>query len=250
MQHIPTAWRNALGPEIPAMADACFLNAYRVDASQHTVYPPEELVYRALELTPPDKVKVLIIGQDPYTKQGQANGMAFSVPNGTKLPPSLRNIFAELQADLGITRTDSDLSDWAEQGVLLLNSGLTVREKSPGSHQHIGWSFVTRAIVSHCLAQESPLAIILWGKHAEEMAASCPDAAFHRLMPNMETCPASIHAQPVWTGITTHDNGATHEFLFSPHPSPLSSYRGFFGSKPFSWANRCLEKGGAEPIRW
>ena len=176
--------------------------AERVDAAYaaSTVYPPREELFAAFRMTPPEAVRVVILGQDPYHEPGQANGLAFSVKPGVKLPPSLRNILTELQADCGVTPTESgDLTAWARQGVFLLNSSLSVEAVA---------------------ALPQPLAFVLWGGHAQKKAALAADSPYPRLV------------------------------LQAPHPSPLSAYRGFFGSRPFSKINAFLEASGSRAIDW
>lgn len=186
-----------------------------------TVYPPAEQVFAALQHTPPERVKAVILGQDPYHGPGQANGLAFSVNPGVQLPPSLRNIFAELESDIGCVppANNGDLTAWAKQGVLLLNTSLTVEEGKAGSHSKIGWQNFTKGIISACAQMPQPIVFILWGAHAQEL------------------------------GNAVGEN-PTKKKLMSPHPSPLSAYRGFFGSKPFSKTNLLLMEMGAEPIDW
>ncbi len=186
------------------------------------VYPPPGFRYRALELTPPGKVKAVILGQDPYHGAGQAMGLSFSVPEGVKLPPSLRNIFAELQTDLGIAPLQSgDLTSWAHRGVLLLNTALTVEAGKAGSHSGRGWERLTNACLAAIAERGDPAAFVLWGSHAQAVARTVP-------------------------GI----DSARHLVIASPHPSPLSAYRGFFGSRPFSRVNAFLGAQGHAPIDW
>lgn len=192
-----------------------FLEAER---ARYEVYPPADRIFAALDATPPERVRVVILGQDPYHGPGQAHGLAFSVPAGVEAPPSLKNIFRELEDDLGVRRERTDLSDWAEQGVLLLNCTLTVRAGAAASHAGHGWEEITDRVVSHLAEGERPLAWVLWGRHAQEKAA-CVDSGKHHVM-------------------------------HLPHPSPLSAHRGFFGSRPFSRVNDWLEWRGEEPIRW
>ncbi|MBR6229316.1 MAG: uracil-DNA glycosylase [Eubacterium sp.] len=183
------------------------------------VYPPQEEMFTALNLTPPDRVKVVILGQDPYHEPGQAHGLCFSVKPGVTIPPSLVNIYQELHDDLGCTIPNHGyLTKWAEQGVLLLNTVLTVRAHQAMSHRGKGWEHFTDAIIDAVNREDRPIVFILWGKPAGEKAA--------RL-----------------------DN-PKHLILKSPHPSPLSAYRGFFGSKPFSKTNDFLQKNGVTPIDW
>ncbi len=192
-----------------------------VNRERHSgeVYPPESCVFRALALTPPERVKVLIVGQDPYHEPGQAHGLAFSVPDGVKLPPSLRNIYRELAADTGITPPVSgDLSCWAEQGVLLLNSILTVRAGAAGSHRNKGWETLTDAVLQTVNANAKPSVFILWGNFA-------------------------ISKQ-------NYIDTSRHRVITSPHPSPLSAFGGFFGSRPFSRCNEYLLQLGRTPVNW
>ncbi len=185
-----------------------------------SVYPPEGSLFRALELTPPERVRAVILGQDPYHGPGQAMGLAFSVPAGVPLPPSLRNIFRELTSDTGAPMPRSgDLTPWAERGVLLLNPVLTVEGGKANSHAGWGWQTVTDAILAALSALPQPIACVLWGAHAQKKAPLLQSAA-PRLL------------------------------LKAPHPSPLSSYRGFFGSRPFSQINAFLSAHGEPPIDW
>ena len=184
------------------------------------IYPPAGQEYRALELCPPEAVRVVILGQDPYHEPGQAMGLAFSVPEGTKLPPSLRNIYTELEADLGQkSQTCGDLTAWAEQGILLLNTVLTVEKGKANSHSTWGWQVFTDAVIEATNRLPQPIAFVLWGAQAQKKAAL-------------------IHTD------------APRLLLQSPHPSPLSSYRGFFGSRPFSKINQFLQSHNQAPILW
>ncbi len=183
------------------------------------VFPEEKNVFRALELTPFESVKVVILGQDPYHGFGQAHGLSFSVQKGTPLPPSLRNIYKELQEDLGgELPTEGDLSHWAKQGVLLLNTVLTVEEGNANSHKGKGWETLTNRLIESLNELNHPVIFILWGKPAQDK---------EKLITN-----------------------PSHVILKAPHPSPLSAYRGFFGSKPFSKVNEILIQQGQTPIRW
>ena len=185
----------------------------------HRVFPDMYDIYSAFRLTPYGKTRVVIIGQDPYHEIGQAHGLAFSVQRGTPLPPSLQNIYKELYADSGIPPAQSgDLSAWARQGVLLLNATLTVREGEANSHSGIGWQRFTDAVISLLDKAPQPIVFLLWGNFAKQKAAAVK----------------SPH----------------HLILTSPHPSPLSASRGFFGSRPFSRINRFLEQNGEAPIDW
>ena len=189
-------------------------------ASDRPVYPPREKLLEALRLTPPEQVKCVILGQDPYHEPGQAHGLSFSVPEGTPFPPSLRNIYKELAADLGTEPpAGSDLTPWAEQGVLLLNTTLTVYGGEAGSHRSFGWQHFTDAVISAAAALPQSIVFILWGADAGKKAA---------LIGSEER----------------------HLILRSAHPSPLSAYRGFFGSRPFSRCNEFLLSRGETPIEW
>lgn len=184
-----------------------------------TVYPPAGKIFSAFDQTPFGDVKVVIIGQDPYHGHGQANGLAFSVNPGVPIPPSLRNIFMEVVSDTGAGfPADGDLSRWARQGVLLLNSALTVKAGQPRSHYGIGWERLTEAAVRKLAESKDGLVFILWGADAIRRGAFI--------------------------------DRSRHLVLESPHPSPLSAHRGFFGSKPFSKANEYLSSKGKTPIEW
>lgn len=191
-------------------------------AQNKIVYPPEPLVFNAFLHTPFDKVKVVIIGQDPYHGPGQAHGLCFSVPCGIPLPPSLKNIFLEIEQDLKIPPAkEGCLSSWAKQGVLLLNSTLTVRSGEAKSHYGRGWERFTDAVVAQLIKREDPIVFVLWGKSAHEK--------LEHIMQNQKT---------------------PHAVLTAAHPSPLSAYNGFFGCRHFSKVNALLEKWGKTPIDW
>ncbi|MEI2698230.1 MAG: uracil-DNA glycosylase [Microthrixaceae bacterium] len=192
-----------------------------VDAERgrHAVYPPADEVFAALHLTPLDRVKVVILGQDPYHGPGQAHGLCFSVRRGTALPPSLRNIFIELHHDLGLPPAPhGDLTPWAKQGVLLLNTTLTVRAGQAGSHHGKGWEIFTDQVIRAVNARPETVVFVLWGNQARRK-------------------------------IELVDR-TRHVVIESPHPSPLSARRGFFGSKPFSRASEALVAAGREPVDW
>ena len=183
------------------------------------VFPEEKNVFNALELTPFESVKVVILGQDPYHGFGQAHGLSFSVQKGIPLPPSLKNIYKELQEDIGgELPTEGDLSHWAKQGVLLLNTVLTVEEGNANSHKGMGWERLTNRLIESLNGLKHPVIFILWGNPAQDKEK-----------------------------LITNPN---HVILKAPHPSPLSAYRGFFGSKPFSKVNEILIQQGQTPIRW
>ena len=220
---IPDSWKAVL-EEALASGEARRLGGWlrAEEEAGKTVYPPRGSRLRALELTPRDQVKVVILGQDPYHGPGQAMGLSFSVPQGVKVPPSLANIYKELESDLGIARpAHGDLTRWAEQGVLLLNNTLTVEAGQAGSHAGRGWDVVTDAVVHAVAESGQPAAFILWGSHAQKKAGRVPALRDGR-----------------------------HLVLSSPHPSPLSAHRGFFGSQPFSKANAFLEAQGRSAIDW
>ena len=190
------------------------------ERQQYTCYPPGGKIFNAFDTTPFDKVKVVILGQDPYHEPGQAMGLCFSVPQGVQVPPSLVNIIKEINDDLGtqIPTTCGDLSGWAEQGVLLLNATLTVRAHQAGSHQRHGWETFTDAAIQALSQQRSDLVFLLWGSYA---------IAKKSLIDTTKHC-----------------------VLTAPHPSPLSAYRGFFGCRHFSQANNYLAAHGQQPIDW
>ena len=218
---IPESWDEALGPALPGLNG---LEAFLADEerSGKTIYPPSHAWLRAFELTPLEAVKVVIIGQDPYHKAGQAHGLAFSVPNGIKVPPSLANIHKELASDLGCAIPDhGNLEHWARQGVLLLNNALTVEDARAGSHQGKGWEALTDAAVAAVAAQPRPSVFMLWGKPAQSKMAKVADLAADR-----------------------------HLVLTAPHPRPLSAHRGFLGCRHFSRANAFLEANGRGAIDW
>lgn len=216
---LPEGWQAALADELaqPYIGElAAFVAAER---AAHTVYPPEGEEFTALALTPLDAVRAVILGQDPYHGPGQAHGLAFSVRKGVPPPPSLVNIFKELRSDLGIMPPGHGyLADWARQGVLLLNTVLTVRAGEANSHKGHGWERLTDAIIRTVSKREQPAVFILWGLPAQKKAALV--------------------------------DAERHVVLRSAHPSPLSARNGFFGSRPFSQANVALEERALPPIDW
>ncbi len=223
-ESIPESWAPVLEPVL-ATPEARKLGGWlraEEDAGKR-IYPPRGCRLKALELTPLESVKVVILGQDPYHGPGQAHGLCFSVPEGVKAPPSLLNIFKEMESDLGLARPDhGNLESWARQGVLLLNNTLTVEEARAGSHAGKGWDAITDACVAAVAQRDWPCVFILWGSHAQGKAARVPALT---------------------------DDGP-HLLIKSPHPSPLSAHRGFFGSQPFSKANAFLEEHGRGAIDW
>ena len=216
---VPAGWRDVLAEEFeqPYMHDlAAFVAEER---RSYTIYPPKTEVFSALALTPYDDVRVVILGQDPYHGPNQAHGLAFSVRKGVRPPPSLVNIFAELETDLGIAPAPHGyLAEWAEQGVLLLNTALTVRAGVANSHKGHGWEQLTDRIIELVSAREQPVVFVLWGSPAQ------------RKMALIDT--------------------RRHTIIRSVHPSPLSAANGFFGSRPFSKVNAALERYGEPPIDW
>ncbi|ERJ12483.1 uracil-DNA glycosylase [Haloplasma contractile] len=190
-------------------------NEYRL----HTIYPLQEHIYKAFELCSFNDTKVVILGQDPYHQPNQANGLSFSVSKEVDIPKSLKNIYKELENDLNIkTPTHGDLNCWAKQGVLLLNTFLTVKQNLPGSHREIGWELFTNQVISELNKKSDPIVFVLWGKQAQKKNV-----------------------------LVTNKN---HLSIHSPHPSPLSAYRGFFNSKPFTTVNNFLIKHNQDPIDW
>ena len=196
-----------------------FMNKIKQLYDKKVVYPEQDNIFRALKLTPYSNVKVVIVGQDPYHGEREANGLSFSVSPGIKLPPSLKNIYKELYDDLKIDRKDNgDLTDWAEEGVLLLNSVLTVEKDKPASHRNFGWELLTDYIIKSLNEKNEPVVFILWGNFAKNKA---------KYITNQH-----------------------HLIITSPHPSPFSARYGFFGSKPFSKANNFLISNDISPIKW
>jgi uracil-DNA glycosylase len=216
---IETSWKEKLVPEFEKPYFPALVHFVKSEYASQTVYPKGNKIFNAFEKTPFDKVKAVILGQDPYHEPGQAHGLCFSVNDGIPLPPSLQNIYKELEDDLGLVSPASgNLERWAEQGVLLLNATLTVRAHQAASHQNKGWEEFTDAVI-HKIAQEKEhLVFILWGSYAQKKAAFV--------------------------------DSFRHLVLKSAHPSPLAAYRGFFGSKPFSKTNEYLIKTSQAPIQW
>ena len=216
---LPESWKAKLAPEFdePYMAE---LRAFLVEEMQRgaAVFPEPSLWFNALNTTSLDQVKVVILGQDPYPTPGHAHGLCFSVQSGVALPKSLRNIYKELEDDVGIKNRGGCLQAWAEQGVLLLNSVLTVRRGEPASHQGKGWERFTDRVIDVLNTEQNGLVFLLWGAQARKKGAQV--------------------------------DTSRHTVLEAPHPSPLSAHRGFFGSKPFSTINAKLEQQGKPPIDW
>ena len=219
MAMLSDEWQQALEEEFRKPYYKTLFEFVKEEYSKTAVYPPAEDIFNAMHLTPLSKVKVLILGQDPYHGDRQAHGLSFSVMPKTDIPPSLQNIYQELHDDLGCTIPNNGyLKKWAEQGVLLLNTVLTVRAHQPNSHQGHGWEHFTDAIIQAVNAQDRPIVYMLWGKPAQ---SNIP------MLKNPK-----------------------HLILKAPHPSPLSAYRGFFGCKHFSQANAFLAENGQEVVDW
>ena len=215
---LPPSWQARLWAELEKPYFARLRDFVDQERRRATVYPPEDEVFTALELTPYEQVRVMILGQDPYHGPGQAHGLAFSVRPGVTPPPSLRNLLRELRDDAGCPVPDNgDLVPWARQGVLLLNAVLTVREGEPNSHKGKGWEKFTDAAIRAVAERPDPVVFVLWGGYAGKKEALI---------------------------------GKPHYVHRSAHPSPLSAKRGFFGSKPFTTINRELKRTGKPPVEW
>lgn len=190
-----------------------------IDRQTKKVFPPKDQIFTAFKLCPLEDIKVVIVGQDPYHEYGQAHGLAFSVQNGVKMPPSLQNIYKEISNEFGYKMsTNGDLSNWAKQGVFLLNSSLTVNEGRAGSHKEYGWQIFTKKVIQHINQNCNGIVFLLWGRHAIEVGKDI--------------------------------DKSKNYVLTSAHPSPLSAYNGFFGNNHFIKANQILEGLGKEPIDW
>lgn len=218
---LPPAWQALLKDELQKPYWCSLEQRLGAAYESGAVYPPAQQLFAAFERTPPTCVRAVILGQDPYHEPGQANGLAFSVSRGVKLPPSLQNIYKELEADLGVPAAKSgDLTSWAQQGVFLLNTVLSVRAHAANSHKDFGWQSFTDAVIAALAELPQPVAFVLWGAQAQKRAALVEKSPYPRLV------------------------------LQSPHPSPLSAYRGFFGSRPFSQINAFLVSYGFSPVDW
>lgn len=219
MAAITGAWEAALANEFRQPYYRELYNTVRKEYQTRTVYPPASDLFSAFHLTPLEQVKVVILGQDPYHEPGQAHGLCFSVKPGIEIPPSLQNIYQEIHDDLGLPIPQTGyLVKWAEQGVLLLNTVLTVRAHAAFSHADIGWQNFTDRVISIVNEQDRPIVFMLWGRPAQKKKALL--------------------------------NNPKHLILEAPHPSPLSAYRGFFGCRHFSKANDFLQTHGVTPIDW
>jgi uracil-DNA glycosylase len=213
------SWKLLLSDEFEKPYFSGLVEFVKKEYKSCEVFPPPRFIFNALDSVPVDKVRVVILGQDPYHGPGQAHGLSFSVPPGIPLPPSLSNIYKEIKSDLGKNApSDGDLSRWANQGILLLNATLTVRAHQAGSHQNRGWELFTDAVIHRLSETKDHLVFILWGNYAQKKGA---------------------FIDPV-----------KHGLIKSAHPSPLSAHNGFFGSKPFSQTNNYLVAHGQPPIDW
>jgi uracil-DNA glycosylase len=217
---IEESWKKVLKKEFSGKYFEDLVDFVKSEYKKSTVYPPAKFIFNAFELTPFDKVKVVILGQDPYHGENQANGLAFSVNEGVVVPPSLVNIYKEITSDLGqkTINKNGNLENWAKQGVLMLNATLTVQAGAAGSHQNKGWEKFTDAVVKILSEQKENLVFILWGNYAQKKGSVIDESK--------------------------------HLVIKSAHPSPLSAYNGFFGSKPFSQTNTYLIFKEKEPINW
>lgn len=219
MENVSGTWKDLLEKEASQKYFRDLMDFLEDEYAKQTVYPEKEAIFSAFQATRFEDVKVVILGQDPYHGKGLAHGMSFSVQKGVRVPPSLKNIYKELHEDQGCEPVNHGfLMEWAEQGVLLLNTVLTVRESSPNSHKGKGWELFTDKVIRALNEREKPVIFILWGKHAEQKEA---------LITNRH-----------------------HYILKSPHPSPFSARKGFFGSRPFSKVNAILDEIGEKAINW
>jgi uracil-DNA glycosylase len=216
---IEESWKNILKEEFEAAYFESLSEFLRTEKKQYVVYPPGQEIFTAFNLTPFNRVKVVILGQDPYHGPGQAHGLSFSVPEGIAHPPSLINIFKEIRSDLGIPVPKSgNLTQWAQQGVLLINAILTVRANTPTSHRNKGWEMFTDAVIRNLSEKRKNLIFLLWGNFAQAKESLI--------------------------------DGSNHYILKAAHPSPLSASRGFFGCRHFSKTNEILERHGLRGIDW
>lgn len=216
---LKSSWKKLLKDEFTKPYFKTLSQFVHAEYKQNTVYPHAKYIFNALDSLPVEKVKVVILGQDPYHGEGQAHGLSFSVPDGIAPPPSLQNIYKEIATDIGGEKPQSgNLNNWVKQGVLLLNATLTVRAHQAGSHQNKGWEQFTDAIIHHLADIKENLVFILWGSYAQKKGAFI--------------------------------DPKKHLVIKSAHPSPLSAYNGFFGSRPFSKTNQYLEAKGQKPINW
>ena len=212
-------WKAFLKEELNSNNFQVIISALAIDRKSYAIFPANDLIFNAFKLTRPSNIKVVILGQDPYHGKGQAHGLSFSVPNGVKIPPSLRNIFKELQSDLNHSISgNGNLESWAKQGVLLMNATLTVREKKAGSHQKLGWELFTDSVIKKISDKKRGIIFLLWGAFAQKKSVLI--------------------------------DTKKHHILTTTHPSPFSAYRGFLGCKHFSKTNKILLSNNQQPINW
>jgi len=217
--YINSDWRTFLKEELDSDNFQGIISTLQAERNIYAIFPKEDELFNAFNITSLENMKVVILGQDPYHGKEQAHGLSFSVPNGVKTPPSLRNIFKELQTDLNVpVSPNGNLSHWAKQGILLLNTTLTVREKKAGSHQKLGWENFTDKIIEKISKKKEGIIFLLWGAFAQRKSILI--------------------------------NAKKHHILTAAHPSPFSAYRGFFGCKHFSKTNEILIKNNQQPIDW
>lgn len=217
--NIESSWHEVLSEEFEKPYFQDLVHFVKSEYQSHQIYPPGKEIFAAFDYSPFTATKVIIIGQDPYHGEGQANGLCFSVKDHIRIPPSLLNIYKELQQDLNIPiPSTGNLEKWAKQGVLLLNATLTVRAKSPGSHQKMGWETFTDAVIQQLSDQKQDLVFILWGAYAQKKGAVI--------------------------------DRSKHLVIESAHPSPFAAHRGFFGSRPFSQTNEYLRSKQMDPVKW
>ena len=217
--HLHSEWKAFLREELNSNNFQAIINDLAIERKSHTIFPANDVIFNAFNFTTPSNIKVVILGQDPYHGKGQAHGLSFSVPNGVKIPPSLRNIYKELQSDLNYSNSSNgNLESWAKQGVLLMNATLTVREKKAGSHQKLGWELFTDSIIKKISEKNEGVVFLLWGAFAQKKSVLI--------------------------------NTNKHHILTTTHPSPFSAYRGFLGCKHFSKTNKILLNNNQKPINW
>ncbi len=217
--HINSDWRTFLKEELNSENVQAIINSLQTERNTSAIFPKDNEIFNAFNITSLKNLKVIVLGQDPYHGKEQAHGLSFSVPNGIKIPPSLRNIFKELQTDLSIPISNNgNLRPWAKQGVLLLNATLTVRKKEAGSHQKIGWENFTDKVIEKISKEKEGVIFLLWGAFAQRKSILI--------------------------------DAKKHHILTAAHPSPFSAYRGFFGCKHFSKTNEILINNNQQPIEW
>ena len=217
--HLNSEWKAFLKEELNSNNFQAIISTLLIERKNHTIFPKNDEIFNAFNFTIPNKIKVVILGQDPYHRESQAHGLAFSVPNGVKIPPSLRNIFKELKSDLNHSiSSNGNLESWAKQGVLMLNASLTVREKVAGSHQKLGWETFTDSVIKKISDKKEGIIFLLWGAFAQK---------------KLELI-----------------DKRKHHILITSHPSPFSAYRGFLGCNHFSKTNKILIKNNQQTINW